>query len=243
MRRFWVDRRFLQGTHFILQGDLYRHITRVCRIKKGESFELLAEGVQKYQVQLVSTQSSKGLAHIEKTYRVPPLPKPEIHLALSLPRLKTADAVLERSVELGVKAFHPFVSEFSFFKSTLVFSEKKYKRWKSIVEAACAQSLRTEPLDIHPLTEFKRLLFPKGAEAWMAYEGLNKAPYFNGQEPGKPFLPSQVWLFVGSEGGFSPTEAEFFSKNGGRLFFIGRADFKGGNSLSHGALSFKVSLS
>ena len=221
MRRFWVDRRFLQGNHFTLQGDLYRHIVRVCRIKKGESFELLAEGVQKYQVRLVSTQSSQGLASIEKTYAVPPLPKPEIHLALSLPRLKTADAVLERVVELGVKAFHPFVSEFSFFKSTASFSEKKYDRWRSIIAAACAQSVRTEPLEIHPLTEFKRLSIPKDAKAWMAYEGLNHIPYFDDEVKLKEVLPSQVWLFIGSEGGFSKQEADFFSQNGGKLFSLG----------------------
>ena len=220
MRRFWVDRRFLQGNHFILQGDLYRHIAHVCRIRKGESFELLAEGVQRYQVRLVSTHSSQGLASIEKTYVVPPLPKPDIHLALSLPRLKTADAVLERAVELGVKAFHPFVSEFSFFKSTASFSEKKYNRWKSIVTTACAQSVRTEILEISPLTEFAKLSVPKDAEVWMAYEGSNEIPYFDEMDQKKE-PPVQVWLFIGSEGGFSKQEADFFSQRLGRLFSLG----------------------
>lgn len=224
MRRFWIDHRFLRGDHFLLEGELYRHIVRVCRIRKGESFELLAQGRQKYQVQLISLQSSKGLATIEKVYPIPPLPKPEIHLALSLPRLKTADAILEKAVELGVKAFHPFVSEFSFFKNTSSFSEQKYNRWKKIVANACAQSLRAEPLKIYPLTDFKNLSIPKNAKAWLAYEGLSQPCYFH--DSGSPSNSQPVWLFVGSEGGFSEEEVDFFSKKGGRIFSLGEQILK-----------------
>lgn len=223
MRRFWVDHCFLQGNHFLLKGDLYRHIARVCRIKKGESFELLAEGIHKYQVRLDSVYSSYGLALIEKIYPVPPLPKPEIHLALSLPRLRTADAILEKAVELGVKAFHPFVSEFSFFKNARSFSEQKLKRWKSIITTASAQSLRTELLEIFPLTDFKNLPIPMGEDIWMAYEGKSSKMYgFDERAGEKKNNPSEVWLFIGSEGGFSLAEAEWFSKEkGGRLFSLG----------------------
>lgn len=222
MRRFWVDRCFLQGNHFLLKGDLYRHIARVCRIKKGESFELLAEGVHKYQVRLDSVHSSYGLAAIEKIYPVPSLPKPEIHLALSLPRLKTADTILEKAVEMGVKSFHPFVSEFSFFKNSSFFSEQKLKRWKNIVTAASAQSLRTELLEIFPLTDFRNLPLPTGGDIWMAYEGMNSEIYDFNRTEQKKEDPVEVWLFIGSEGGFSPAEAEWLSKEKkGRLFSLG----------------------
>lgn len=217
-----MDNCFLQENHFLLKGDLYRHIARVCRIKKGESFELLAEGIHKYQVRLDSVHSSYGLALIEKTYPVPPLPKPEIHLALSLPRLKTADVILEKAVEMGVKAFHPFVSEFSFFKNAHSFSEQKLKRWKNIVTTASAQSLRTELLEIFPLKDFKNLPLPKEGDIWMAYEGMTSEIYGFDEAKEKNNNPSEVWLFIGSEGGFSQAETEWFSKEkGGRLFSLG----------------------
>lgn len=220
MRRFWVDHSFLRGDYFLLKGDLYRHIIQVCRIKKGESFELLSQGIQKYRVRLDSIHSSYGTALIEKTYPVPPPPKPEIHLALSLPRLKTADAILEKAVELGVKSFHPFVSEFSFFKNTNSFSERKFKRWKNIVTTASAQTIRTELLEIFPLTNFKDLPVSKEVDIWMAYEGMNYKMYDFGKI--EKTQNKQIWLFIGSEGGFSPAEAEWISKEkGGRLFSLG----------------------
>lgn len=222
MRRFWVDRSFLRGDHFLLKGDLYRHVTRICRIKKGESFELLSQGIQKYKVRLDSAYSSYGTALIEKTCPVARSPKPEIHLALSLPRLKTADAILEKAVELGVKSFHPFVSEFSFFKNTNSFSDRKFKRWKNIVATASAQTIRTELLEIFPLTSFKDLPIPKKVDIWMAYEGMNSKMYDFGKIEKTQNKPSGVWLFIGSEGGFSPAEAEWISKEkGGRLFSLG----------------------
>lgn len=227
-----MDHSFLRKDHFLLKGDLYRHVTRVCRIKKGESFELLSEGIHKYQVRLDLVHSSYGTALIEKAYPVPPLPQPEIHLALSLPRLKTADAILEKAVELGVKAFHPFVSEFSFFKNTRSFSEQKFKRWKNIVTTASAQTVRTELLKTYPLTNFKDLPLPKEGDIWMAYEGMtdedmayrgvNSEIYDFDKIQKTNCEPSEVWLLIGSEGGFSPAEAEWISKEkGGRLFSLG----------------------
>ena len=223
MRRFWADRRlFFHGKTVLLKGDLFRHITKVCRIQKGESFLLLAGGAQKHRVRLISTGPSFGKALVEETFPLPPPPKPDIHLFLSLPRLKTADAVLEKAAELDVKSFQPFVSEFSFLKKNpAAFSEGKFKRWRSLADAAAAQSLRAAPLEIFPLKRFQDLSFSaeKTVLRLMAYEGGGAAPL--DLKSLSRSSPSQIALFVGSEGGFSHQEAEFFQKKGGRLFSLG----------------------
>lgn len=222
MRRFWADRHCLKGPHFVLAGDLFHHVVRVCRIRKGERFELLCQGLQKYQVQLDSVRSSNALALIEKTYPVPPLPKPELHLALSLPHLRIADKILASAVELGIRAFHPFVSEFSFFKNADSVSGKKIQRWQSIANQAQAQSLRTEPLEICPVRDFKNLSLPENTPCWMAYENLPGSFGLNEKDKDTTLNSlKEVWLFIGSEGGFSESEAQLFCSKGGRLFSLG----------------------
>ena len=210
MKRFWIERSCLKDQEFRIKDSLYRHICQVCKIKKGEVFELFCEGLQKYTVTLTYISKTQAQAKILETKAVPPLKKPYLHLALSLPRLSKMDSLIEKSVELGLKSLHPFFSEFSFLKKPSKLSSQRERRWTKIIEHSLSQSGRTEPLILHPPQHLKEIQIPKEDLAFMAYEGQRGESLFDlikKQAPGKA-----IWLFIGSEGGFSPEEAEFFSK-------------------------------
>ncbi len=163
--------------------------------------------------------SSKALAQVLEAEPVPPLKKPYLHLALSLPRLSKIDSLIEKFVELGVKEFHPFTSAFSFFKKASSLSSARSRRWKKIVEQSLAVSGRTEPLLIHPCLPLEDIAVPREGLALMAYEG--EAPsLLKWLDSSKK--PPAVWLFIGSEGGFSQKEAEEFSlRENGFVFSMG----------------------
>jgi len=218
MMRFWIDRSCLRDKEFLIKDPLCHHICRVCQFKKGDIFELFCEGLQKYKVTLSSVSSSKALARILEVSPVPSLKKPYLHLALSLPRPSKIDSLIEKAVEMGVKEFRPFISTFSFFKKPEQLSLARKNRWKKIIEHCLAQSVRTEPLIIHPFCFLKDIVIPKEDIALMAYEG-------DQQGADLPRLlknlksPSAVWLFIGSEGGFSSIEAKEFSRKKNHFVF------------------------
>ena len=209
MRRFWIDKTCLKDQEFIIKGSLYHHISRLCQIKKGEPFELFCEGLQRYKVSLKSFSSSKAIAGILKTHPVPPLKKPYLNLALSIPHFSKTEFLIEKAVELGVKEFHPFISDFSFIKKSSSLQAKKEKHWKQIVEQNLAQSARTEPLILYPLSHLKDIRIPEEDLAFMAYEGETKTTLPKLIQ--KKAQAKSLWLFIGSEGGFSAKEAEDFS--------------------------------
>ena len=227
--RFWIDRACLRGTEFLIKGQLYHHICQVCRIQKGEVFELFCEGLQKYQVSLQRVSASQAVAKILKVFPVPPLKTPYLHLALSVPRPSKLDFIVEKAVELGVKGFCPFVSELSWIKKAKNFSASKSARLEKIACQSLALSGRTEPLKIHPLSPLKEISPPTRAIALMAYEGSSsdkQLPLFadlaDHQLAGLSPPPSELWLFIGSEGGFSAEEARHFSlKQRHFLFSLG----------------------
>ena len=216
MRRFWIDRSCLQDNKFLIKGSLYHHICRVSQIKKGETLDLFCEGLQKYEVVLSSVFSSKAIADILKIHPVPPLKKPYLHLALSLPKPSKVGFLIEKMVELGVKEFHPFVSDFSFFKNPAKFSSVHQKRWNKIAQQSMALSGRTEPISIYPCQFLQEIRIPKSDLALLAYEGKN--PKTNLKNALKA-SPQALWLFIGSEGGFSLNEVEEFSKKSKAFVF------------------------
>ena len=222
MRRFWVDRSCKQDQEFILKDNLYHHVCNVSRLQKGDKLELLAEGVQKYIVELTSISSSRARARILEEQPVPPLPKPYLHLALSLPRLSKMDFIVEKMVELGVKEIHPFFSEFSFVKTPHSITQKKKERWRTLGEMACALSGRTEPLKIAEPCDFKELKWPKATQVFMAFEGEKALSLKNLlDENSKDLVLNDIWIFIGSEGGFTDREAGSFSERGGKIFSLG----------------------
>ena len=210
MRRFWIDRSCLKDKEFIIKDSLYHHICHVCKIKKGEPFELLCEGLQKYKVILTNLSKNKAKAKIIDTKPVPALRQPYLNLALSAPRFSTMDFLIEKAVELGIKSFQPFLSEFSFIKKASKLSFGREKRWKKIVEQSLSQSGRTEAFVLHPLRQLKDISIPREDLAFMAYEGEKGETLPDLIQ--KKQKAKAIWLFIGSEGGFSSQEAEDFSK-------------------------------
>lgn len=219
MRRFWIDSSCRQGPNFLLTGRLFHHICHVSRIQKGESFELLSGGFIRYTVKLDSVSRFKAVARIVKTYPSPPLNRPYLHLALSLPRLHKLDSILEKAVELGVKDFHPFISHLSFFKNEDQISINRLNRWKTLISKASAISGRTQSLTLHPVRRLGDIKIPQNHRALMGYEGLLGKSLREVLKTKRNF--EEIWLFIGSEGGFSLEEVEEFSKNGGEIFSFG----------------------
>lgn len=220
MRRFWIEPEQLQGELVSLTGEVLHHVKDVCRFKAGDRFEVMPGNSKAYAVEVIEMKKKEGLAKILSERDIPPLPRPYIHLMLSLPRYNTMDNIIEKAVELGVKRLVPFVSDFSFVRNPGAVPPSKSKRWHKIIRAASQQSARgslmevTEPTRLEEVLEnFNRQtkvagLFPYEGHASLTIHQALKAV----QERSAPV--EDIWLFVGSEGGFSEREVELFAQYG-----------------------------
>jgi len=214
LRRFWIEKEEMGGDEFVISGDLFHHLIDVCRLKEGYAFELLPGDGSAYLVEITKIEK-KSLLVLRKGERaLPPLPKPHIHLLVSLPRLPKMDFILEKSVELGVKTLTPFVSDFSFLRKLSDISENRKARWEKVVKGATRQCGRGDLMEVAEVTSLKSLLkdfnqnparvglFPFEGEGAMTFkEALRSAKVGESEE---------VCVFIGSEGGFSEEEVKAF---------------------------------
>jgi 16S rRNA (uracil1498-N3)-methyltransferase len=240
MRRYWVDDTLEVGIPFAIAGELFKHVHIVCRQGVGDEFELLpsmrahksksskagdekAASMQEaylYKVKVKDIFRHTMVVEVISQRSIPLLPKPHIHLALSLPKVKTLEDVVEKIVELGVYSLIPFYSEFSFFKSKDRIDEKS-QRLRKIVTSACQQSARAEELIIHSTKSLDDVLKmyadsqkPENSRAFAFYEGKAQSlsDYWSKVDidlKSKDAI-SDIWIFIGSEGGFSNSEIQKF---------------------------------
>lgn len=216
MRRYWVDAGAVSGDQVRFEGDVFHHVFDVCRQDVGSKFEVIVPGGKALLVEVDQVAKHHATAHAIETRQIPPLPFPHINLVLSVCRYPVMDSVVERAVELGVNAIYPVFTDYSFIRSASSLPANKVDRWDKIVKSATQQCGRGELMPIHkaePLKDlFARINRNPGFAGLFAYEGEAALSLRQGiqrikERPNAGEL-KEIWLFVGSEGGYSTAEVE-----------------------------------
>lgn len=221
MRRYWIEKKDLFQDQVNFTGDVFHHIFDVCRQEVGSKFEVLTEDSKAYFVEVTQVTKKNAVAQILEERIIPALKTPHIHLVLSISRFPVMDAVMEKAVELGVKSVQPFFSEFSFLRKGEKLSDNKLERWDKIVRSATQQSGRGDLMQVHdpiPFEKISSLINQKDGQVGLfAYEGtstLSIKDYCNKVKSEHPQGVKDIWIIVGSEGGFSHNEVKHFTELG-----------------------------
>ncbi len=218
LRRFYVEPDLLRETSIVLTGDIVHHIRDVVRFGVGDRFELLGGDGLAVLVEITRSEPRALTCQrlSERTLSVPAGPR--IHLVLSLPKLPKVDWIIEKSVELGAWSLHPVVSDHSFLRKLSEISPARVARWNKLVLAATQQSGRGDLLEIHAPMKLEALLgsinLSSKCVGLFPYEGEAALGLSQALEAALEGRPDELWLFVGSEGGFSAREVELFRKKG-----------------------------
>lgn len=212
MRRYWLGDLDRHQTEIIFDGEIFHHICVVCRQEMGSKFEVLTASGWAALVEVIEVGKKSARARVIEWREVPALPRPHIHLAISVPKIATLEGVLEKSVELGVHSIHPFFSDFSFVKTQSSILKDKRKRFEKILISATQQTGRADRLAFAEAVALDELLktfkTQEKTSGVFAYEGEGGSLKAALQEVhGKV---DHLWIFVGSEGGFSHKEVELF---------------------------------
>lgn len=220
MRRFFISGPIAVGTEKQLEGDSFHHIFEVCRQQIGDQFELVTAEGKAYFSKVLQIQKKRAVVMPLEVRELPKPRQPWINLVLSMPKFSNFDLILEKSVELGVARIQMVVSDYSYIKSLKSFPHEKQGRWLKIIQQATQQSGRGNLLE---LTEVQSLDHFLDTKVWLqspsaaifAYEGqssINLKSYLQEcrRKVQSPF--ENIWVFVGSEGGFSLAEVERFRK-------------------------------
>lgn len=215
MRRYWIPNITHAATAVPLHGDYFHHICEVCRQGLGAKFEVISEDGWALLVEIDHVGKRDAIAKVLEKRQLPPLPEPRLNLAVSIPKIPTLEGVLEKSVELGVAKVWPFFSDYSFVKTKKSLVQDKMPRFRKIVQSATQQTGRGDLMDIAEAQNLDALLkifsMQHPSHGVFAYEGEGGRSLKHALS-GRPEGLKDLWIFVGSEGGFSHQEVEIFKK-------------------------------
>ncbi len=221
MPRFFVTKDCIDNGTITIVGDDAHHISRSLRMAVGEQITVCDMQKNEYQCTLEAFLPDRVIARIESHSSSDTEPPFTAHLYQALPKGDKLDNIIQKSVECGIASITTFNSERCIAKEKGD-EEKKLQRRSRIALEAAKQSGRGIIPEIFPTVSFKEAVNSalESDIALFCYEG-------DGTESLRSVLNRKrtelslrgvtmpvISLFIGSEGGFSISEAEYAENSG-----------------------------
>ena len=199
--RIYQEGDYHPGLCMALSKAAGHHVSRVLRLQKGAVLHLFnGEGVE---CEAVITQIEKHQVQVEVTGFVTSAPESKLAITLfqGISKGETMDFSIQKSVELGVHAIAPMITDRSQGPFSTEHLHKKLLHWQGIIISACEQSGRAVLPVLYPPVTFKKIIFTElpGVPILLNPEGSITFKDL-------PFDTNTVSLFIGPEGGFSDDE-------------------------------------
>lgn len=205
-----------EGNKIWLNENAAHHLARVLRVNVGEALILFNGKGGEYTAEIIQV-TKKGVevqigAFVERDVESPL----RIELAQGIARGEKMDLIVQKSVELGVAAITPLVTERGNVRLQGEREAKRHLHWQSVMISACEQSGRNTIPSINA---------PLSLQAWLptvkAQHKFVLSPHVNKKLPASIPHNESVVILIGPEGGLSEAEVALAVSYGFQPLILG----------------------
>jgi len=217
MRRFTLQPDQLAGGRVTFDADESRHLSRVLRLRPGDTVIASDGAGRDYTVRLEAVGEAARGTVIAEAAGVPESPL-AITLVQGVPKGDKMEAIVRAATELGVTRFRPALCERTIVRLEPARWRDRARRWQRVAREAAKQSGRA----IVPEVELPRPL----AECLGTAADLTLCLWEGGGEPLGTLLAGaaaarSATVVVGPEGGLALAEVETARAAGSRIVSLG----------------------
>ncbi|HGO9129414.1 TPA: 16S rRNA (uracil(1498)-N(3))-methyltransferase [Neisseria meningitidis] len=217
MPRFYLPENLSVGQTVALPDNIVRHLN-VLRVRPNENITLFDGKGKAHAAQLTVLEKRRAEAeilHEDTTDNESPL---NITLIQSISSGDRMDFTLQKSVELGVTAIQPVISERCIVRLDGERAAKRLARWQEIVISACEQSGRNTVPPVLPIIGCREALDKMPSESTKLIMSINRA-----RKLADIRQPSGAIVFmVGPEGGWTEQEEQQAFEAGFQAVTLGK---------------------
>ena len=208
MRRFFVPAEAIGDGSITIEGDLFRHMAKVLRLKTGASVLISDGSGNEFPGVIRAIDKASLVVDLADTRQDSASEDgPRITLYQGLPKGDKMDLILQKATELGVSEIVPFVASRSIPRVRKGEEHDRLARWQRIVHEAARQSGRTSIPVVSWACGLEEVLGTSGQAVRLLLWEEERENRLKETLAGIP-LPETVALIVGPEGGLSAAEAD-----------------------------------
>ncbi len=211
MPKFFVSKNQIDGEFINITGEDAHHISRSLRMATGEKIVVSDGEGMDYDCLLEQFNPATVVARIISSKVADAEMPVRVHLFSALPKGEKLDLIIQKSVECGVFDITPFESERCVVKVKADAEERKTERRNKIALEAAKQCGRSIIPKVNSTISFQDMInsASKSNLVLFCYEGEGTLPLGAVCRKAKSeYKIDDIAIIIGSEGGFSPLEAE-----------------------------------
>lgn len=211
---FFITAGQIQHDTVTITGPLLDHLHASLRVKPGERIRLGDEHRRRYDVEVTDLDRRALRGRIVSRQTGPASRAPRLVLGQAILKGERMDWALQKSVELGVHAIAPLISEQTIVRPKQDRADAQQKRWQRIALEAAQQSERWDipsvsaPASIREFvsgqarSELKLILAERSGDRSLAIMSLPSSP------------TDTIAIMIGPEGGWREEELAEAAANG-----------------------------
>jgi 16S rRNA (uracil1498-N3)-methyltransferase len=213
VHRFFVPPSSIQGNQVEVTGQQAHQITRVLRMRPGNTIVVLDNSGWEIETEVVSLDHAVVRGRVVRRRLAQSEPRTKISLYQAVLKGGSFEYALQKGTELGIVEFVPVIAS-RCIMSDLEAVEKKRGRWEAIIQEAAEQSHRGRKPVLRPAAFFSQVcekVMHTGGLALLLWTGEKRTAIgdlLRKPQPGRSAgqRPFAVSLLVGPEGGFTLEE-------------------------------------
>lgn len=218
MANFYIDKSDITESTATITGEEAQHISRVLRMKKGDSVTLCDGEGSFYEAVLTDFSEKSVTAQITSSRRAETEPTVQLTVYQGIPKNPKLETIVQKATEIGVVKIVPVDTSRAVAKLD---KANKVDRLRKIAREAAKQSKRGIVPEVTDSVSFK------DAVKMAALADLAIIPYEEETEVSlKKALsgknPSTVAIMIGPEGGFEKEEVQLAKESGIISVTLGR---------------------
>lgn len=217
MPRFYLPENLSVGQTVALPDNIVRHLN-VLRVRPNENITLFDGKGKAHAARLTILEKRRAEAEILREETADTESPLNITLIQSISSGDRMDFTLQKSVELGITAIQPVISERCIVRLDGERAAKRLARWQEIVISACEQSGRNTVPPVLPIIGYREALDKMPSESTKLIMSINRA-----RKLGDIRQPSGAIVFmVGPEGGWTEQEEQQAFEAGFQAVTLGK---------------------
>ena len=222
MNRFFIEKDSIHGEFITVTGENHHHMLNVLRLKSQNEIILCDGDATDYLCRIDDIHADHANCHILEAYASPCEPNLKITLFQGLPKSDKLEHIIQKSVELGVHGIVQVETEFTVVKpkKTDGKEDKKLNRLIKISESAAKQSGRGIIPSVHASVPLKKAI-QMAQDFDLVIVAYEKEKETTLKSAIKNFKGANIAVFIGPEGGFSPSEIALFKDAKFELITLG----------------------
>jgi 16S rRNA (uracil1498-N3)-methyltransferase len=207
LRRFYAPGSYQPLQEVTIEGKEARHITRVLRMRPGDELLILDGLGAEFHGQIKAAGPQGVVVTLLERREPTPEPRVRVVLAQGIPKGDKLDLIIQKGTELGLSRLVPLSTPRSVVRPEPDWIDHRAERWRRVAAEAAKQCRRSRLPEIAPVQTLEEALrsIPSGALALIPWEGEGESRLKDRLRKGSP-VPSEVWVFIGPEGGWEPAE-------------------------------------